>query len=632
MKLSRRQVEIIRELREHPACDFKTLAQILDVSRETARQEVVHMEDVFTAYDIVVDGSAKGAFLVAGEEHLGKLLKEAVTMQEFSLERQILLRLLLQDGFITLQDLADSLFVSKSLLEKVMAVVLKKYEDVLETARRHGIFCIGTAMERRGYFVSLVAPYIRGIGLSEGVQKFSDLHFSLCDFLQEEEIKKAEQAAQLAQEATNYVFTDESHAKLFLEMLFAQYTLRCLPSARLEHSFLEELLEGVRDNGSYTALAASIAKTLGISDEAEILYLRYLFLTLRKEGVEGQEEILAHMRPLVHEILQTIQARFLTDFTKDATLNLGLSMHLYATLIREDRMEGSWLTAAIGRNYPLGLEMATTAREVIAHRGYRTLTAPELYYLTLHFQGAWERQRKSSRVRALVVCHYGLAAASLITARVEAEVPHIEIVGSVSAQRFQAMKRIDADLVLSTENLDGKGTPVLYVTPLLLEKEMAEIRHFVETRGHVEALHTYLLEAQVLDAPHEVNQEAALHFLSDTLQAQGIVEEGFFASLWEREQLSPTGIGGLAVPHGNPSLVKRSRLIILRFANPIAWGTIQVRAAFLFVVTPEVFQRDFSVLQRFYKHFAQREFCIKVRNLMAKEPTQLRQNLARLFQ
>lgn len=138
VKLMRRQIELIRIIYENPQWTLKDISKKLDVSLQTLKSDLQQLREPMQSYHVMISVLPGNQIRLLGQENINYMLKEFQSMQDFSLEKQAYLLLLLKDKFMVLQDMADVLFVSKSLMEKVMSVMLKKYPDEIESSATTG--------------------------------------------------------------------------------------------------------------------------------------------------------------------------------------------------------------------------------------------------------------------------------------------------------------------------------------------------------------------------------------------------------------------------------------------------------------------------------------------------------------
>lgn len=318
---------------------------------------------------------------------------------------------------------------------------------------------------------------------------------------------------------------------------------------------------------------------------------------------------LKEMHGVLQKIMDRIQERIAVDFHSDHTLWQGLAVHIYTTVIRKDKLKTSFLEQegeGIRQEYPIGLEMAVLASKVIQEELSYTVSQEEIVYLTLHFQAAIERMVNfGQNLRIIVVCHYGMAAASLISARLERIRAGIEVVDSLSMQAFLEHEEFDADLIVSTESIQPRGNmpPIIYVTPTLPDRELKEIQQFAELHCFHNIMMVYIMKAQILTIEAE-SKEEVLHRCADYLVKQGCVTESYFTSLLERDKISSTDLDTIAVPHGNPDYVTHTQLLLIRLKKPVFWGVSNVQYVFLFAVKREDFRDRFALITHFYKRIS----------------------------
>lgn len=607
MKLIRRQIAAIQCIHEHPQWGLKDVSAHLGVAAQTVKSDVQQIAPLMEKHHVRIDWLPGGQMRLLGQENMNYMLKAFRTMQEFSLEKQALLLLLLQEDFIVLQDMADTLFVSKSLMEKVMGAALKKYEEEIESVRHHGIRIVTTQMERRNHFVEIIMPYVHGVDFAKEIHAFHTNHFPLLNYINKQDVDRAIEAVRVIRSAEHFSFTDESITQLFLQMLYIQYVHRAWTFVPPD-TFTAGVVEGTAEEQQYLAVAQEVCTRLAVPQE-EVRYFGYLFLILRKQAMSDTDYYLAAMHDTMMEILNVIRERMAVDFRGDDVLLRGLSVHIYTTVVRKNHLRTAFWEndgQGIRQSYPIGLEMAILAAQVLGRRYDYAVSNEEILYLTLHFQAAIERmQNIGQTLRILVVCHYGMAAASLISARLERSAG-VRVVGSMSMQSFRELAHVDADLVVSTENIEaGEETPpIIYVTPMLPDRELRQIRQFAETHCMESILMLYIMQAHIIDIERAEDARAVLRRAADVLEQEGCVTPAYFDSLVEREQLSSTDLDNIAVPHGNPDFVQRTQLLILRLKTPVHWRLSDVQTVFVFAVSRADFQKRFRLISSFYKRLS----------------------------
>jgi len=94
-------------------------------------------------------------------------------------------------------------------------------------------------------------------------------------------------------------------------------------------------------------------------------------------------------------------------------------------------------------------------------------------------------------------------------------------------------------------------------------------------------------------------------------------EHKIFETLWEREQLGTTGIGGgTAVPHGRLANLTRPVAIFARLEKPVAFDAIDaqpVDLVFMLLTPPDAGANHLKALARISRLLRDRAMCAKLR-------------------
>ena len=207
----------------------------------------------------------------------------------------------------------------------------------------------------------------------------------------------------------------------------------------------------------------------------------------------------------------------------------------------------------------------------------------------------------------LIVCHYGLAASNLIAERLERALPDLRVVGLYAVAEYRVHLG-ECDAIVSTELLDEDERPVFYVTPMLHEAELAPMRRFLEGRDRFDSrMAVTLLESVVVDLSSCASSDEAVRALSDALCDLGCVDELYGESVLRRERVSPTSLDFIAVPHGDPERVARTRLAVGRAPQGIEWAGSTVYLVCMLAFSSEGFAASPRFFSSFYRRLARPE-------------------------
>lgn len=626
MKYTRRELKLVALLHKETGINLKRLAVSLAVTPETIKTELRKMKPAFAEYGIKILVEKGGRLEVAGREALSRMRQEIQLQQVFSLEKSVMLLLILEPKFVTLQDMADKLFVSKSLLEKVMPPFLAAQEGRVESIRRHGFRYSGTIIERRNEFSGLLRDYLTGIDYRKELTNFSEEHFPLLSYLDEESVRKA--IAGLA--VVNHTFfrlTDEASIDFFLELLMICYTRKSCRQVVLG-SLPSEVVRMSAEGRNYLKLGCEIAQTLHFTGDVckeEAEFIAFLLLGARKNYVEKSVKYRESMKEVLTAILTAIHEEQGIDLQKDSVLLEGLALHIQTTIYRHLPLgvEDVGIETAIREEAPLSYELAVVAARVIYEKLNYEVNPKEIAYLALHFAAALERrQKRKACLSVLVVCHYGIAAANLIAAKVERLFPQLNVAGVYSRQDFMYRKEeLAADLLLTTEPLPNVAIETCYVTPLFDDGDRHTVACFLANRLRDDPMLQYLEDAIFMESD-ALTMEQVLTEACGELEAIGAVTKAYLPSVLAREQASSTALAGIAVPHGKPSEVLCTTLAIVRLKKPVDWQGAEISSFFLFAIAKEDMKKEQSVFKSFYKTLANPELRMQVQQLLLTETPQ----------
>lgn len=605
MNLTIRQFKLLQYINDFPDMSLNEYSQALEISIPTLKSDIKNMEPFLNKYHIILQMSGKNILQVLGKENLIHLLIDSRNNIEFSLDEQIRLLLILSDDFVVLQDIADKLFVSKSKIEKLMPEILKNYSNDFQSLRHYGIRCISPEIEKRALFAKLLSSYFKGINFSTEINNFHTKHFPILDFINQENILLATNIIKLIQNNDEFSFTDESVCQLFLCFLLMIHTHQQHPQTQISNIFTQ-IIKDLPNAPIYLKTARKIAKHLNLTNNYnEICYICYMLMSLRKQTVFDTETTVEQMQDIISQILEKIYHRLSIDLSLDTELIKNLSLHIYSTVLRKDMLKPATLDCQwneLGYLYPISFEMAVIASSIIKQYYQYNVSRNEMIYLTLHFQVAIERIKTTERkISAIVICHYGMAAATLISTKINSLFGAIKIKKCYSMYDFLRLETHDYDLILSTEKIQNSKKPVIYVSPAVRENELAQILKFINTKNVNNILKLIIMESTVLNYKQANSVSEILSNGISHLIDKNIVKKEYLSSVLEREKISPTDIGYFAVPHGNPNFVNKTKLLIISIDNGVQWNKSIVKYIFLFAISKEDFNKNFTPLTSFYK-------------------------------
>ena len=634
MRFTKRDMEMIGYLKDYDVVELPSMSDYLEVSVKTLRNQLKDLSEALEEFGISIQFMSGNRVMIRGHEKFADVMNMSIPRFEMEFERRLLLLLVLHDDFLIIQDIADRLLVSKSYAEKQLASIMKKHPDDVQSQRHYGIRYAASQNRRRELFVKIMFPYLFGEDYVAALQQFHRLHFPILDYFTEDQMERARQAINMLGEVKWFRFTDESMQQIFLYVLFMA---RHGDSGNTEKAKITGRDSGEEPEfeGLYEWIR-TLCHVLRLPDsEEELWYLYQLLLSLRKQKIACQDQIMEKMSLPVGEILREVREKLSVDFSHDEELIQGLSGHLYTTVLRGSHLDVEtdfYTVKSMKRQYPFGFEMAAIAADYISDMYKLSMKDDELIYLAIHFQAAIERAKdEREKTKIIIVCHFGAAAAQIIRAKIERKLSNVEITGMYSLQEFSQIEAPECDCIVTTERIIKTELPVVYISMALPGREIKKIGECIREIQINRLLEMNILEAIILHLD-EKDMPAAVEAMVRPLMEEDYVEEEYLQTVLDREKISSTSLCHIALPHGNPALVHSTRLVVARMNQPLLWDDSRIQCAFLFAVSSEMLKEKPMLFNTFYRILANPDVEENIRKLQAEENVPDEVFRQRLFQ
>ncbi|MCL6572895.1 MAG: BglG family transcription antiterminator [Bacillus sp. (in: Bacteria)] len=498
---------------------------------------------------------------------------------------RILELLLVEKKSLTLQKLSELFYVNKAIIKKDIEKIEAFLEDSnihLTTKRKLGIELVGPEQNWR-LAISKIPAFLENPPLDR--MDFWER------FFEKQDINAVKHSLELINQNSANPYTDETLQSLTVHILISIKRLKLGNSIQL----LEGEVTQIKEKKEY-AIAKDVLKRVehhfAISFPLnEIAYIALHFMGGRvQNAIHGKNDIDSSVTLMTLKLVSKISTMMHIDFLQDDELKLGLHIHIQSTMsrIKHGLSVTNPLLDQIKRMYPYLFD--TIMNELVQINKERDLKIPEeeAAYLTLHFQASLERlqKRNGSNKRAIIVCPMGIGASHLLRTKLERKFHSLEIVDSVSIKSVNQYSPAAIDFIISTVPIANAVIPVIEVTPLLSSVEQIMIQTFIEELTHQsEPGSHHQLEGRFLYLQEVVKAELILfdldfshpyeiiEALAKRLAEQGYVSKAYIESAIIREQHSSTNIGGgIAIPHGDPTYIKKSAIAVGVLKRPLLWG------------------------------------------------------------
>ncbi len=480
----------------------------------------------------------------------------------------ILAKLLLGSASITIQQLSNTLYVSRSTVENDLKKVKQKLAQFgLQLAITHtGLSLIGSEHQKRQATVELISQYwgkrTEAKELNGQLVRHVQLPDNLNQLFEPALIKNILTALTELIEKSTLSFTDYEFQSLAIHLMMPAPTGGSNGAQPVVTPFIAE-----------TQLLVQILERrfeLTIPD-FEQEYLNRHLVTVQSKDTSVQT-IQTELRQSVG--LPQLLRQQLAQLAVDEELIQGLAVHLSSALRRlaMGLSINNPYTDEIRQNFPQAFDQAVLLKPVLENQYQIQMNEDELAFISLHFEAFFERHSEDARLSVVVVCSSGIGTSQLLGQRLaktfaqELRITRIIALGELLATP------IKESLVISTIAIKGLSVPVIEVSPLLNRHDIGIIRQMITEQptptNHLVAL---LQPELTIVTQEQLTDQGAIELICQRLIDQGYAKPTVVQAALAREALASTALGRVALPHADSQLITKPAIGLLIAPQSINW-------------------------------------------------------------
>ena len=584
---------ILRYLSAQPDWTSSTkLASSLGISKRSVK---TYIADINSMEKELIVSSKKG-YRVDIEKLAPFLNSLQKTTPQTSKERAeyVLKSLVNADGPLNVFDLSDELYISevtlKGDLRKVKnrlaehSLELKMSGDLLEIVGQEkskrklmsSILYSETSdhfldIEKlKSFFEGYDIDYIRDVI----AEVFSTYHYFTNDYSLTNIIVHI--AIAIDRMENGFIFSKQNDGEVNLEK---EYKIANEIANRLEAHFGVEYSEGeIRD----LALLISSSGTsvnfmhLQLSDLQDVAGLRCLNLVGR---------ILEDLRNNYYIVIED------TDFLVRFTLHIkNLIMRMENHFVTKNP-----LTSTIKLNCPSIYDCAVHVSYTIKEETGFTMNDDEIAYIAFHLGYALEMQKQAhSKITCSILFPFYYNYNVQITEKLIKQFGEDILIQHIVTNESD-LAVLNCDLIISAVQLNFvPKIPYVLVNPIFTSvdqnkvaqkiNELKESKRRDSFKRNIESI----TNEQLFEIAHSSGtKEETLTRMCNILEEEGFVDSGFLTNVLEREGMSSTAFGRIAIPHAIKMNANKTGMFVLINEEGIGWGDLTVNVVLLFSVSKD---------------------------------------------
>lgn len=583
----KRWKDILDRLSETDAITSEALAQQLNLSSRTIRNELKEMKSVLeqagahlvsrtsTGYLLEIEDRKRYAKFLASLNAQGEI-------PETSKERvQYLLETLLANGdqYVKLEDLQDQIYISRSSLTsdlKEVRRLLEEYNLKLITRPGYGIRVEGREFDLRLCIAASTIGRIEKQNCQE-----------------QESLRKIAECIQEGLRDTDLHISDVSYQNLIVHIYIALKRIAEGCYVPLESQQLEMIEKEAEFNDAkkiVSILESSFAMKI---PETEIGYIAIHLASKRIiEAPDVQDNVVIDQRinDIVTHMLDEIETSYNLHFHEDLELRMVLAMHLipFDVRMQYDMNLKNPLLKEIKTRYTLAYMIAVSACEVLKDHYHKQIQDDEIGYFALHFNLALERRKHQGKPKNIViVCSTGRGSAQMLVWRMRDEFGrYLDRIETCDVLQIGHFDFTDIDYVITTVPISVSiPRPILHIQLFLEEHDLKAIRSLLAGEN-ISSLHQYFHPDLFLGNLEAENKEDAIKMMVKQIHKVKNVPDDFLEAVFAREKMAVTAFGNrVAIPHPNRAMSPETFVCAAVLKKPISWNRQKVQFIFMLSLT-----------------------------------------------
>jgi len=251
-----------------------------------------------------------------------------------------------------------------------------------------------------------------------------------------------------------------------------------------------------------------------------------------------------------------------------------------------NKVENEMLTT-IQRNCPFIYEVAIYIYDKIKAKYHISISNEEIGYIAVHIGFLIQRSNKVCINVLLLTSSYSGINVNIKRQLIQTYGDSVAIIEDPNTFSKQAI-----DLIITNKNKNIFGTKTVVVSPFFDEHDQEVVRNAISECNKVkneiitDTIYATFLNNDLFFRNEDIhNKDEALKFLTSKMLKLGIVEKDFYDNVIQREELSSTCFfNSFAVPHGLYFNAKKSRCCILLSEQGIKWDDSLIHVVILIAV------------------------------------------------
>lgn len=577
-----RQIKLIELLRNNRSDYLKSddIASYLNISNRTARTDIKIINNQFMP-EVIGNIKSKGYFLNTTRYSLEDIDNQLSNYlhQDGKLLIKIAYQLLMYSKSVLISELMEQFQLSKKEILDYMSRIqmwCEKYEVNIIIKRKTGIRVTGNEKDINNAILHL--------------NQLSKQHHRVEDLILNELPKAHIQIIKQIIE-TNLSVHDIRTSHLQIEQLVIHLILI------LKRQSISEESWNINDESLVISneIIKGINQRLGYHLNTQTVHLFSFFISYHFNKFDlGFEKVF--IESYIQQLITKMEQKMHLKFGSDNVLKDNLLAHFSRTYLRimNEVYLNNPLTGEIKILYPYVFNVLYDIIHELAKDTGINLSEDEIAFLTIHFQASIDRNEES-QVNIAICCYYGLGISQLLETKISKVNQHVKVIDILRFEDIENDAFENIDILITTHDINmqlPQYLDVIKVSPLFSEDDQFKLNRIVKGKLNPISKNNGLNEIPVTIVNNDFIQTipGVFEMAHQILNNYKAISSGYIETALNREKASSTYIGNsMTMPHGDPTKVLNSHIIIFKSNNGFYWKEHKVKLVFfLAIAKPDI--------------------------------------------
>lgn len=494
-------------------------------------------------------------------------------------QKNIFYKLLVNDDYINIYDLADEFNISASLARKdikALEPLVEKYKLILKHSYSHGYLIVGQENDIRNAISKEFSSFD-----TEYLDIYSGRHNT-------ETLNLLTKSIEKNLSDFNITISNRHVDALALHILIALNRIETDNPISVNFNYDKESVE-YKVSGLINEDIKSIFDMSLPEDEIYYFSQHVRNNNMLNSGIDSNSEEESDEAIIFYNVfLRGIYDYSNINFFDDDNLKLNLLKHisLFLYRIKNNKQVEKTNLSKIKDEFPYALELAIYGLKGISRKYNSYITEAESLYFAIHLALSLESNKDLRKYNIAIIMDESETLFRLINHRIRAILG--DRVGVIQLLRYKEITNLhrleDIDLIVNaTGNKLWFDKPIISIKDYLSDNDITSIKQTMDNLDNKNELERFICKEMYFVMECDSKEEVLRNTIRSINKINGLDEEKFYNSVIMREKYCSTAFSNrIAIPHPLDPGSFPNFISICKLRKPVLWDDKYVQLVFMF--------------------------------------------------